>query len=656
MADSASHLNSMPPEVVAGRDASAVSIPPQVAHYRLVRRLGRGGMGVVYEGVHLHLKRRVAVKLLLEAAHAGSGRLRRFEREMEAIGRLHHRHIVQAHDAGCDGGLHYLVMEFIDGCDLQVGVRTMGPLSLPAACACVRQAALGIEYAHTHACIHRDIKPSNLLLDSHGMVRVADLGLARLQAAPSDLGLTVTGQVLGTVDYMSPEQARGEREIGPESDIYSLGCTLYYLLAGQVPYHGSQYDSLARKLMAHVQEPLPPLEHLRSDVPPEVLELLAAMTAKDPSLRPSAAEVASRLEPLAADGELVTLAAALIDRRGQGEGEAAISRDTPTVEAVGGSTDQAISTGSEWRMEVAAAPQRSTKLTLSLAALGLGAVVAMATVAWWPTRDELTRDDLTRPKPAERGQPQSAAAIPVPVELPPQPQLPPREPYFEELTAHELRPNIVYPLLNVEPQTLFWGNNPLARVSFDPGLKQVTATNPDAGLLAFGTAPRVGYTLQMDIFQNRWPAGVGVFFGMRPLDEPGPNGERQWKVQALYLQERIIGPKLGEFPIEMIRTEWTIRLLPNGDAIFNSTDLRGVFLPNPGARAQQLELNVTSTGLTGVRWGGDAEVARDLCHHEVNKRFTEQDYCGGFGAYLFNSEGIFRNARIQFHAPVELPP
>lgn len=650
MADSASHPNSIPSEVVAGRDASAVSIPPQVAHYRLIRRLGRGGMGVVYEGVHLHLKRRVAVKLLLEAAHAGSGRLRRFEREMEAIGRLHHRHIVQAHDAGCDGGLHYLVMEFIDGCDLQVSVRTLGPLSLPAACACVRQAALGLEYAHTHACIHRDIKPSNLLLDSHGIVRVADLGLARLQAAPSELGLTLTGQVLGTVDYMSPEQARGEREIGPESDIYSLGCALYFLLAGQVPFHGEQYDSLARKLMAHVQEPLPPLQDQRDDVPADVLALLAAMTAKEPSQRPTAAEVAQRLEPLAVDSELVKLAASLSEHRRQTEGEAALSHDIPTAELVSGSTDQAISTGSEWRME-AAAPKRSTKFTRSLMALGVGAVVAMAAVAWWPHQDE-----LTRPQPGERGQPQSAVVIPAPIEPSPQPQLPPREPYFEEMTADQLQPNVVYPLLNVKPETLFWGNNPLARVSFDPGLKQVTATNPDAGLLLFGSAPRVGYTLQMDIYQNRWPAGIGVFFGLRPLDEPGPKGERQWKVQTLYLQERIIGPKLGEFPIEMIRTQWTIRALPNGDAIFNSLDLRSVWLPNPGPRAQQLELTVGPTGLTGVRWGGDVEVVRDLYHFEVNKHFTEQDYCGGFGAYLFNSEGIFRNARIQFHAPPELPP
>jgi len=648
MADSASRPNSMPPEVLADRNASAVHIPPQVAHYRLVRRLGRGGMGVVYEGVHLHLKRRVAIKLLLDAAQAGSGRLRRFEREMEAIGRLHHRHIVQAHDAGCDNGLHYLVMEYIDGCDLQASVRLVGRLSVPAACACIRQAALGLDYAHAHSCIHRDIKPSNLLFDSQGTVRVADLGLARLQTAPSEYGLTMSGQVLGTVDYMSPEQARGERDIGPASDIYSLGCTLYYLLASQVPYHGPQYDSLARKLIAHVEEPLPPLADVRDDLPHEVVELLAAMTAKEPSQRPTAAEVAQRLEPQAADDELVTLAATLNELRRESDDDASFTRDTPTAEVAPGSTDQAISTGSTWPSNAANAPRRSVGWGMSLAMLGLGCLIAVATVALWPAKDE-----LARPVPTNRpGQPLAAAQV----EFPPEPQLPPREPFFEELTADQLQPNVIYPLLNTEPQTLFWGNSPLARVSFDPGLKQVTATNPDVGLLLFGSAPRVGYTLQMDIYQNRWPAGIGVFFGLRPLHEPGPNGERQWKTQVLYLQERIVGPKLGEFPLEMLRSEWIIRLFPNGDVNYAKTDLRSVRLPNPGIREQQLELSVGPKGLIAVRWGGNAEVARDLCDHEVNHRYSEQDYCGDFGAYLYNSEGIFRNARIQFHPPRDVPP
>lgn len=649
MADSASRPNSMPPEVLADRDASAVNIPPQVAHYRLVRRLGRGGMGVVYEGVHLHLKRRVAIKLLLDAAQAGSGRLRRFEREMEAIGRLHHRHIVQAHDAGCDNGLHYLVMEYIDGCDLQASVRHLGRLSVPAACGCIRQAALGLDYAHAHSCIHRDIKPSNLLFDSQGIVRVADLGLARLQTAPSEYGLTMSGQVLGTIDYMSPEQARGERDIGPASDIYSLGCTLYYLLAGQVPYYGPQYDSLARKLMAHVEEPLPPLAEQRDDVPPEVIELLTAMTAKEPSQRPTAAEVAQRLEPLAADEELVTLAATLSELRQHRDDDASISRDTPTAEVAPGSTDQAINTGSTLPSVASNAPKRSVRWGMSLVMLGLGGMIAVATVVWWPVKDELTRPGAMN----HSGQPLAAASH---VELPPQPQLPPREPYFEELTADQLQPNVVYPLLNVEPETLFWGNNPLARVSFEPGLKQVTATNPDVGLVLFGSAPRVGYTLQMDIYQNRWPAGIGVFFGLRPLDEPGPNGERQWKVQVLYLQERIVGPKIGEFPLEMIRSERTIRALPNGHISHVTTDLCSVWLSNPGIREQQLELTVGPKGLNAVRWGGNAEVARDLCLFDVNSRFGEQDYCGGFGAYLFNSEGIFRNVRIQFHPPRDVPP
>src|SRR5690606_6169903 len=163
-------------------------------------------------------------------------------------------------------------------------------------------------------------------------------------------------------------------------------------------------------------------------------------------------------------------------------------------------TDQAISTGSTWPSNAANAPRRSVGWGMSLAMLGLGCLIAVATVALWPAKDE-----LARPVPTNRpAQPLAATEV----EFPPERELPPREPFFEELTGGQFQPNVIYPLLNTEPQTLFWGNSPLARVSFDAGLKQVTATNPDVGLLLFGSAPRVGYTLQMDIYQNRWPAGI----------------------------------------------------------------------------------------------------------------------------------------------------
>lgn len=649
-----SHLHSIPSQEPPPRDASAVVVPPQVAHYRLVRRLGRGGMGVVYEGVHLHLKRRVAIKLLIDAPQAATGRLQRFEREMETIGLLHHPHIVQAHDAGCDGGLHYLVMEFVEGCDLQAVVRAAGALSPGAACACIQQAALGLQYAHTHRCVHRDIKPSNLLLSVSGVVRVADLGLARLQAAPPERALTMTGQVLGTVDFMSPEQARGQREVGSTSDIYSLGCTLYYLLVGRVPFHGQEYDSLARKLMAHIEEPLPRLEEAGVEVPPAVIELLDAMTAKEPSLRPSAAEVAERLETIADASPLPAMAALALEHRQQAE--AAGDGGAVTMVDRSGSTDQPASTGTPLATAdgVRAAPGedrggRRIKLPRALLALALGGAVAMAAAGLWP-EDEAR---IVQPPDHRAG---AQPDRPDPIAVAPPPQLPPREPYYEELTADQIVHSTLYPLLNVEPQRMFWGNHPLSRVSFDPKLKQVHATDIDAGLLVFGSAPRVGYTLQMDIYQNRWPAGVGVFFGLQPLDEPGPKGERQWKSQVLFLQERIVGPKLGEFPLEMIRAKWTIRQTEAGDFVFLPTDYRSVRLPNPGLRSQQFEISIGQYGLRSVRWGGDAEIGRDLCDPEVNQEFTPNDYCGGFGGYVFNSEGTFRNARIQFDAPIEVPP
>ncbi len=287
--------------------AVAVAPPEQLRDYRLLEPIGEGGMGTLYRAVHTRLKRYVAVKMLAARQMHNSSAVSRFMREMEAVGKLEHPNIVRALDAGQQDGLHYLVMELVDGLDLRQIVRRIGPLSVTDACEVARQAAAGLHYAHQQGLVHRDVKPSNLMIDAGGRVKLLDLGLARLSSEVSG-ELTVSQLAMGSVDYMAPEQADDSHRVDAKADIYSLGCTLYHLLSGTPPYGAGTGVSLLRRIKAHATEEVAPLNRWRSDVPPALVELVGRMLAKSPSDRPDdAATVARELEPLAENADLAAL-------------------------------------------------------------------------------------------------------------------------------------------------------------------------------------------------------------------------------------------------------------------------------------------------------------------------------------------------------------
>lgn len=270
-------------------------------NYLVLDRLGRGGMGQVYKARHLRMDRLVALKVVSSRVTRSAAALARFQREVRTAALLSHPNIVAAYDADDAGGQYFLVMEYVAGVDLSVRVRGQGVLLPDQAVDCLVQAARGLEYAHHEGVVHRDIKPANLLLATNGQLKVLDMGLARLESGESDDDqLTRVGQIMGTVDFMAPEQAENTKAVDGRADIYSLGATLWYVLTGRPLYEG---QSPVRKLMAHQKQPIPSLREACPAVGSELEAVFRKMVAKTPEARfSSMGEVIEALEALTAGG------------------------------------------------------------------------------------------------------------------------------------------------------------------------------------------------------------------------------------------------------------------------------------------------------------------------------------------------------------------
>jgi tRNA A-37 threonylcarbamoyl transferase component Bud32 len=282
-----------------GPAAPVPGLPPELGRhprYRVLRELRRGGMGVVYQARQTAMDRQVVIKVISRALLDHPDALARFRREVRAAANLAHPNIVIAHDAEQVGDLQMLVMEFVPGQSLAEVLQKRGPLPVREACEYVRQAALGLQHAFEQGMVHRDVKPHNLMLTPKGQVKVLDFGLAKVasERAPGK-GLTAANVYMGTPDYCAPEQALDARSADTRADVYSLGCTLYCLLAGRPPF---QEDTAVKTILAHAEKEPTPLPDLRPDVPSELWAVLARVLAKDPRDRyQTPGDVAQALAP-----------------------------------------------------------------------------------------------------------------------------------------------------------------------------------------------------------------------------------------------------------------------------------------------------------------------------------------------------------------------
>jgi eukaryotic-like serine/threonine-protein kinase len=263
----------------------------RLGQYTVLDEIAKGGMGQVFRAEHAMMGREVAMKVLPRAKSTPESEAA-FRREMRMLGRLDHENLVRAYDAGYDAMVYYLVTELVPGMDLKRHVQTHGPLGEAEAAAIIAQAARGLAYAHEQGLVHRDVKPGNILVMQDGRVKVLDLGLAGSQLEEESSRI---GHVIGTMDYIAPEQIRMPDDVGPSADIYALGCTLYYAVTGRVPFPGG---TRKEKMHRHLHETPDSVRKLAPHLGDAFCQVIEAMMAKAPEARlPSANDVVERLRP-----------------------------------------------------------------------------------------------------------------------------------------------------------------------------------------------------------------------------------------------------------------------------------------------------------------------------------------------------------------------
>lgn len=592
-------------------------MPPAIGQYELLARIGSGGSGTVFKARHARLRSIVALKVLSE--HRTSEAVERFHREMAAVGQLHHPNIVRATDAGEASGCYFLAMEYVDGADVWRVLRRAGRLAIPDACEIARQAAEALAFIHRNGMVHRDIKPSNMLLGTDGVVRLLDLGLARL--GPASEPLTGAGAVMGTADFIAPEQARESHDVDIRADVYSLGCTLYALLAGEPPFGGPEFDSAYKKFRAHNEEPVPPLQDRRADVPRGLAELIEWMLEKEPFNRlGTPAEAAALLAPFCAGHHLTALAAGAMPEAAD---ETPVSPGrTPTALPPLRSTAEYVAEPSQAPSSL---PRRPVGVITATAVASATALLAL--LMWKPWVAPGSPAIAATPDLNTLVAPVSGAEVAPPPRLAP----PPRK----------FVPGQWCELLDRLPQEYFWSAQSTdAKWVFEGGQKPSLAivNGPDYGLLELATLPEQAYDLEVEVDQHPWVGGVGVFVRGRPEIVDGRPVPTADFVCIYPIDARLPGPQ------DLIG-RGIFRILYSGRWPHYHEPVP--FARKLGVMRHRIGLTVTVAGITEIRWDGDP-VAQDRIALQVGEELRP-GAAGAVGVMVRRRSVVFHSFKVRLH-------
>jgi serine/threonine protein kinase len=566
------------------------NVSGEIGQYRITSKLGKGGMGEVYKALHVRLKREVAIKFLLPTATGAQGGLQRFLHEVEALGQLDHPNIVRATDAGEWEGRHYLVTEYLDGLNLHALVKAAGPLAVADACELVRQAAAGLQYVHEKGQVHRDIKPSNLFCTRAGVVKILDLGLVRLKGTCQEGAITRTGEVMGTFDYMPPEQASDSHDVDIRADLYSLGCTLYFLLTGKPPFPAV---SAPAKLVAHAHQPPPAIADSRPDVPAPVVAVIERLLAKQPEERfPTPAALIAALEPWTVGADLRQLLAALPPP------------EPSDVAPVGQAESVREPSTRPHTMSTATAPPRRPWLGTALAAAALLLAGALVLVAW----------NLRETKPPTAEPPSPT------VPAPPKPTGAPEPGKWQSLLSQA-------PVLLEKPK----------QHNFDTEKKEFWWDTQGECLVQLGETAARDFDLEVVFHRSAPPASpMGLFWGYQK--DPARTAKEAYCYQAIDVRTLLASPN-GDSQLV-----WKIRRVQKTPNASSAEPLGAQDLPPLPFPTFTLALQVRNNRLDRVKLNGQDVLVVDA------KRKIDASSKGAFGVCANSGAGTVLEARVFIHA------
>ena len=592
-------------------------LPILFDRYQILGIIGEGGMGIVFKGYHLNLKRHVAIKTLRFDRSQTDDMVSRFVKEMEAVGQMDHPNVVRATDAGEKNRVCYLVMDYLTGLDLSCLTGRHGPLTIADACGLICQAGAGLEYIHQTR-VHRDIKPSNLMLTTTGQVKILDLGLARFGVKES-VGeeLTPLGQVVGTYAYMAPEQVSGVA-IDCRADIYSLGCTLYKLLTGDVPFSGPEYSSVAAVVYAHCHVPLASAPTFAL-VPESMREVLTKMMAKDPGQRfQSAREVIEALTPFSANSSLAQ-SGLLEQTKREVETTPVKPLPNPLPMELSRLRDNPSETSQQTPMtSPTAAPTERRRWLRWLMGIGVAACVAAAAPLIWFAVAHLGQ------KPADH-----PAALRAEV----------RD--LDDLVLHKNHALLTLPLLPIgfsaeDPSKWRWDKS-----------ESIDAKGADYLFFPIGKTSRSSFTFEAGITQAPWTGNVGIFWGYRENPElkkaKTPLQDFAWfQMLRIYRESRPEGVR-----DYVQRGRGTLRYNARGEIAYSFVPLDDdVVVLRTGETILRIEIDVNR--LKGARLG--ALPLANTYSDAANQRYQTDPYQGSIGFFALKHAATFSNVRFMMHS------